>query len=173
MLLSLLLLRFDIVGLVVATGGDGSPAHTNATEEFNFSINTITKAFLDYCSSETDPRTMFLLTKLVEHLHGFTKEVELTHKEWRRGLQFLYEAGQISSPERNEFVLASDVTGLSSLVDMIGSSHGGTSSSVLGPFHITGAPELQLFGEKYGSRPFLALLNVGASYRKLSGPILG
>ena len=25
-------------------GGDGSPAHTNATEEFNFSINTITKA---------------------------------------------------------------------------------------------------------------------------------
>lgn len=110
-------------------------------------INTITKAFLDYCSSETDPRTMFLLTKLVEHLHGFTKEVELTHKEWRRGLQFLYEAGQISSPERNEFVLASDVTGLSSLVDMIGSSHGGTSSSVLGPFHITGAPELPVGGD--------------------------
>ncbi len=113
----------------------------------DITINNITKAFLDYCSSETDPRTMFLLTKLVEHIHAFTKEVELTHEEWRCGLQFLYEAGQISSPERNEFVLASDVTGLSSLVDMIGSRHEGTSSSVLGPFHITGAPELPVGGD--------------------------
>ena len=54
----------------------------------------------------------------------------------------MFEAGKISDDVRNEFVLISDVTGLSSLVDMIGSQHAGTSSSVLGPFHSVGAPLL-------------------------------
>ncbi|MEJ6769735.1 MAG: dioxygenase [Paracoccaceae bacterium] len=105
-------------------------------------IDTITQAFLDYCSDDTDPRTMFVLQKLVEHLHAFAKETELSHAEWMRGLEFMFDAGKISDDERNEFVLISDVTGLSSLVDMIGSQHDGTSSSVLGPFHAVGAPLL-------------------------------
>ena len=106
----------------------------------DLSIDTITPAFLDYCSAQTDPRFMFVLKSLIEHLHAFAKETELTHDEWARGLKFLYDAGQISTPERDEFILMSDVTGLSSLVDMLGSQHEGTSSSVLGPFHVTGAP---------------------------------
>ncbi len=110
-------------------------------------IDTITQAFLNYCSEDTDPRTYTVLKSMVEHLHAFVKETELTHDEWMRGLQFMFEAGQISTQERNEFVLASDVTGLSSLVDMIGSQHEGTSSSVLGPFHVTGAPELPVGGD--------------------------
>ena len=110
-------------------------------------IDTITQVFLQYCSHDTDPRTMFILQKLVEHLHAFAKETQLSHAEWRRGLEFLYDAGKISTPERNEFVLTSDVTGLSSLVDMIGSQHNGTSSSVLGPFHITGSPSLSVGGD--------------------------
>jgi hydroxyquinol 1,2-dioxygenase len=108
----------------------------------NVSIDTITQAFLDYCSDDTDPRTMFVLQKMVEHIHTFAKETQLTHAEWTRGLKFLTDAGKISDSERNEFVLISDVTGLSSLVDMIGSQHDGTSSSVLGPFHSVGAPLL-------------------------------
>ena len=110
-------------------------------------IDTITQAFLEYCSDDTDPRTMFVLQKMVEHMHAFAKETELTHAEWMRGLQFLFEAGEISTPERNEFVLASDVTGMSSLVDMIGSQHDGTSSSVLGPFHSVGSPQLPVGGD--------------------------
>ena len=108
----------------------------------NVSIDTITQAFVDYCSDDTDARTMFVLQKMVEHLHAFAKETQLTHAEWARGLKFLTDAGKISDDERNEFVLISDVTGLSSLVDMIGSQHEGTSSSVLGPFHSVGAPLL-------------------------------
>ena len=108
----------------------------------NVSIDTITQAFVDYCSNDTDPRTMFVLQKMVEHLHTFAKETQLTHAEWARGLKFLTDAGKISDDVRNEFVLISDVTGLSSLVDMIGSQHAGTSSSVLGPFHSVGAPLL-------------------------------
>ena len=113
----------------------------------NVTIDTITQAFLDYCSDDTDPRTMFVLQKLVEHLHAFAKETQLTHAEWARGLKFATDAGKITDDERNEFVLISDVTGLSSLVDMIGSQHEGTSSSVLGPFHSVGAPLLPVGGD--------------------------
>jgi len=110
-------------------------------------IDTITQAFLDYCGDDTDPRTMFVLKSLVEHLHAFAKETQLTHAEWARGLKFVTDAGKITDDERNEFVLISDVTGLSSLVDMIGSQHDGTSSSVLGPFHSVGAPLLPVGGD--------------------------
>ena len=106
------------------------------------SIETITKAFLGYCSDETDERTMFVLKSMVEHLHAFAKETELTHEEWLMGINFLTKAGEISDSKRNEFVLISDTTGMSALVDMIGSKHAGTSSSCLGPFHILGAPKL-------------------------------
>jgi len=86
----------------------------------NVTIDSITQAFVDYCADDTDPRTMFVLTKLVEHLHAFAKETQLTHAEWSRALKFATDAGKITDDERNEFVLISDVTGLSSLVDMIG-----------------------------------------------------
>lgn len=109
--------------------------------------DTITDAFLDYLGPETDERLHFLLTSLVQHIHDFAKETELTHEEWRKALELLYKAGGISDPERNEFVLFSDVLGLSSLVDMVNSSPDGTPSSVLGPFHILGAPELPVGGD--------------------------
>ena len=51
------------------------------------------------------------------------------------------------TPERNEFVLLSDVMGLSSLVDMINSVPGATSSSVLGPFHVSNPPPLEIGGD--------------------------
>ncbi len=113
----------------------------------NVTIDTITQAFLNYCSDDTDPRTMFVLKSMVEHLHAFAKETQLTHAEWARALKFVTDAGKITDDERNEFVLISDVTGLSSLVDMIGSQHDGTSSSVLGPFHSVGAPLLPVGGD--------------------------
>ncbi len=111
------------------------------------SKDTITQAFLDYCGPETDPRLRFVLERLAHHLHAFAKEVELDHDEWRKGLELLTAAGKITTDERNEFILMSDVLGLSSLVDMINSPAGATSSSVLGPFHILGAPELPVGGD--------------------------
>ena len=81
------------------------------------------------------PRIYFLLKKLVEHIHQFAKETQLSHEEWMIAIEFLTRAGEITDKERNEFVLLSDTMGLSSLIDMIGSQHSGTSSSVLGPFH--------------------------------------
>ena len=113
----------------------------------NVDQQSITKAFLDYCGDETDPRLRFILERLVGHLHDFSREVELTHDEWRAAIGFLTKAAEITTPERNEFILLSDVLGLSSLVDMIHSPEGATASSVLGPFHILGAPDLPVGGD--------------------------
>ena len=114
------------------------------------SKETITQSFLDYIADDTDERLRFVLEKLAHHLHDFVRETNLTHDEWRKGLELLYKAGEISSPERNEFVLFSDVLGLSSLVDIVNSSEDGTPSSVLGPFHILGAPDVPLGGDLIG-----------------------
>jgi len=109
--------------------------------------DTITDTFAAYFGADTDPRTREVLLALVRHIHDFAREVNLTHDEWRKGLEMLEHAGRITTPERNEFVLFSDVIGLSSLVDMLHTNPEATSSSVLGPFHISGAPPLPIGGD--------------------------
>ncbi len=109
--------------------------------------DNITEVFAGYFGDETDPRFREVLVSLAGHLHAFAKEVKLTHDEWRKALEFFVWAGDITTAERNEFVLLSDVMGLSSLVDMINSDPRATSSSVLGPFHISGAPPLAVGGD--------------------------
>lgn len=112
--------------------------------------DNITDAFAGYLGPDTDPRLRFLMARLAQHLHDFARETRLTHDEWRKGLEVLRRTGDITTDERNEFVLLSDLLGLSSLVDMLHSPEGGTSSSVLGPFHIAGAPPLPVGGDLKG-----------------------
>ena len=86
----------------------------------------------------------FLIDKLIEHLHDFTRETNLTQDEWMYTLNFLYDCGKISSPERHEFILLSDVLGWSALVDMINTKGGGTELCNLGPFYLKDAPAMTL-----------------------------
>ena len=137
------------------------------------SSNTITQCFLDYIGEETDERLQFVLTCLVTHLHEFVRETNLTHDEWRKGLELLYQAGEISSPERNEFVLFSDVLGLSSLVDMVNSPKDGTPSSVLGPFHVRGAPDVAVGGDLKGKNSGAAVVVGGRVLTTDGQPIEG
>lgn len=102
--------------------------------------DNITETFLGYFGDNTDPRLKEIMTSLAHHLHSFVKEARITHDEWRKALELLQWTGDITTNERNEFVLLSDVLGVSSLVDMINSEPAATSSSVLGPFHVSGAP---------------------------------
>ncbi|WP_299921652.1 dioxygenase [uncultured Pelagimonas sp.] len=110
-------------------------------------VDNITDVFTGYFGKDTDPRTREIMISLAQHLHDFTREVNLTHDEWRKGLSMLEHAGRITTPERNEFVLFSDVLGLSSLVDMMHSKPDATSSSVLGPFHVSNPPPLAIGGD--------------------------
>lgn len=102
--------------------------------------NNITETFLGYFGKDTDPRVREVMESLAHHLHSFIREAKITHEEWNKALDFLKWAGDITDDKRNEFILLSDVLGVSSLVDMVNSHPVGTSSSVLGPFHIAGAP---------------------------------
>lgn len=113
--------------------------------------HTITDAFIGYCRNTGNPRLKLVLSRLAAHLHAFAKEVELTHEEWLQGMELLYQAGQISSPERSEFILFSDVLGLSATVDMIGSRGERTEYSNLGPFHIASSEWLEPGGDMIGS----------------------
>ena len=113
----------------------------------NVTKENITDVFSGYFGDDTDPRIREVLTSLAKHIHGFVRETNLTHDEWRKGLEFLEWAGKITTPERNEFVLLSDVLGMSSLVDMIHSTPEATSSSVLGPFHVSNPPLLEIGGD--------------------------
>lgn len=93
-----------------------------------------------------DPRLREVVQAAVRHLHAFVSEVRPTHEEWRAGIDFLTAVGQMCSDTRQEFVLMSDVLGVSSLVDAIvaGGPEGSTESTVLGPFYVPGSPLRQL-----------------------------
>ncbi|MGC9540610.1 intradiol ring-cleavage dioxygenase [Streptomyces sp. UG1] len=93
-----------------------------------------------------DPRLRELLTGLVRHLHAFARETRLTQQEWERAIGFLTATGQMCTDTRQEFILLSDVLGLSMLVETINDRHGpgATESTVLGPFHMTKSPVREL-----------------------------
>ena len=93
-------------------------------------------------SATADPRLRQVLTALVRHLHAFVKDVELTEEEWGAAIEFLTATGQKCDDVRQEFVLLSDVLGVSMLVETINHRTGGrsTESTVLGPFHMVASP---------------------------------
>jgi len=113
----------------------------------NITQDNITHVFMGYMSEDMDPRMRKVMGSLVHHLHEFARETNLTHEEWRAGIAFLEGCAAVETKDRHEFVLASDVLGLSSLVDMLHSDPISTSSSVLGPFHVSGAPVLTYGGD--------------------------
>jgi hydroxyquinol 1,2-dioxygenase len=96
-----------------------------------------------------DPRLSEVMTSLVRHLHDFAREVRLTEDEWMAAIQWLARTGQMCDEKRQEFILASDVLGLSMLVVQMNHRFDGraTPATVLGPFHIEGSPELEYGGD--------------------------
>jgi Catechol dioxygenase N terminus len=90
-------------------------------------------------------RLNYILSKLVRALHDFVRDVDLQTVEWEMACQFLTKCGQISDNTRHEFILLSDILGISALVDSISypRTEGATESSVLGPFFDDAAHEVE------------------------------
>jgi protocatechuate 3,4-dioxygenase beta subunit len=89
-----------------------------------------------------DPRLREVMRSLVRHLHDFVKDVELTEDEWNAAIAYLTETGHKCDDRRQEFVLLSDVLGVSMLVETVNHRARGvaTESTVLGPFHVVESP---------------------------------
>ena len=106
--------------------------------------DNITDLAVERWGTAKDPRVAEILTSLVRHLHGFAREVRLTEAEWMAAVQWLNRTGQISDEKRQEFILASDVLGLSMLVVQMNHrlAPEATPNTVLGPFHIEGSPPM-------------------------------
>ncbi|KAF7717156.1 Intradiol ring-cleavage dioxygenase [Penicillium ucsense] len=111
----------------------------------DLTVDNITENVLTINSLCEDERMKYVLERLVTHLHDFARETRLSSAEWMTGLQFLTEVGQICTSVRQEFILLSDILGLSILVDSIDHPKppGSTEGTVLGPFHTHDAEELR------------------------------
>jgi hydroxyquinol 1,2-dioxygenase len=111
-----------------------------------FSEAKLTAEVLRRIGKSKDKRTRQVMASFIKHAHAFVREVKPTPEEWFQAVEFLAETGKWCDDKRNEFILLSDTQGISMLVDAINNKAGGgaTESTVLGPFHRQGAPELQL-----------------------------
>jgi hydroxyquinol 1,2-dioxygenase len=108
---------------------------------------TATDAALEQLAATPNPRLKEIGDAAVRHLHAFAREVNLTPEEWLYGIQFLTDVGKACTPVRQEFILLSDVLGLSAVVNALHDKKArelGSQSSLLGPFYREGAPELAL-----------------------------
>ena len=103
-------------------------------------------AVIESFAGTPDERLRTILNSLVRHLHAAVREVEPSIAEWEQAIEFLTATGRTCTDVRQEFILLSDVLGISMLVETINerSGAGATQSTVLGPFHMTKSPRREL-----------------------------
>ena len=108
----------------------------------NVSEATITEAVTRKFYGCDNVRLKQIITSLVRHLHDFVREIEPNDAEWSAAIKFLTETGQKCDDKRQEFILLSDVLGVSTFVELINNRKepGMTETSVFGPFWVDGAP---------------------------------
>jgi hydroxyquinol 1,2-dioxygenase len=108
----------------------------------NLSDEALTAAVIESFEGAASERFREIAESLVRHLHGFVTDVGLTEDEWFAGIDFLTRTGHITSDRRQEFILLSDVLGVSMLVIGLNNRKpaGATEATVFGPFFVAGSP---------------------------------
>jgi hydroxyquinol 1,2-dioxygenase len=103
-----------------------------------FNDTELTAAVIKSFEETPDPRVKFLMEELVKSLHDFVRKTDLNFDEWGYAIDFLTRVGQKCSASRQEFILLSDVLGVSMLVDAVNhrEREGATETTVLGPFYV-------------------------------------
>jgi catechol 1,2-dioxygenase len=142
---------------------------TESQQTGRFSEERSADVVADSFAEAPNPRLREVLQSLVRHLHAFVKDVDLDQSELDAAIEFLTQTGHMCDSTRQEFVLLSDVLGLSMLVDSITNGSGGadgpTESTVLGPFHMVDSPCRQL-GDSITELP-------GGEPVRVTGRVLG
>lgn len=115
---------------------------TNPASTRNLSGAGLTDAVLASFAQCEKPRFTTITQSLVRHLHAFLTETRLTEDEWAAAIAFLTRVGHITTEQRQEFILLSDVLGAS--MQVIGNTYpcvaGETESTVFGPFFVAESP---------------------------------
>ncbi|MEL6690373.1 MAG: dioxygenase [Pseudomonadota bacterium] len=124
---------------------DTEVAMENASNGYFTEANSA-EVVVSRIAKTTEPRLAEVVGAITRHLHAAVKEIEPTQEEWFQAIQFLTETGHKSDDWRQEFILLSDIFGVSMLVDAINNRKpsGASESTVLGPFHIPDVPELPM-----------------------------
>jgi protocatechuate 3,4-dioxygenase beta subunit len=114
-----------------------------------FTEETLTAAVVERLKDAKDKRLRQIMTSAVKHLHAFAQEVHLTEDEWFEGIKFLTAVGQKCDDKRQEFILLSDILGLSMMVCALNhkTAPGATEATVLGPFFAHGAKVYEFDGD--------------------------
>lgn len=112
----------------------------------NLNQHNITDAAIARYAGTPDARLKEVMSSLIKHVHAFAKEVKLTEDEWVKGIEFLTQAGHITDDKRQEFILLSDILGLSMLTVAMNNDKpaGCTEATVLGPFRTANPPSYNL-----------------------------
>ncbi|TDO54482.1 hydroxyquinol 1,2-dioxygenase [Kribbella sp. VKM Ac-2527] len=115
----------------------------------------LTEAVVASFDGSQNARTKTVMSALVRHLHAFAREVDLTEEEYFTAIGFLTRTGQISTGNRQEFVLLADVLGLSMLTVGLANRKPpeATASTVFGPFFVEGSPAIELGGDIANGAP--------------------
>jgi hydroxyquinol 1,2-dioxygenase len=135
----------------------------------------ITDLAVERWSTGDNPRLAEVMPALVRHLHEFAREVELTEAEWMAAIEWLTATGHASDEKRQEFILASDVLGLSMLVVQLNHRFDGaaTPATVLGPFFIPGSPSMPYGGDMSDALPGTPLYITGKVVGVDGEPVAG
>lgn len=115
-----------------------SIAGTQAEHAGKFDDQELTAEVVRSFDATPDPRLKFILEQVVTSLHHLVRRTNLTFEEWQRAIDFLTRTGQACTPLRQEFILLSDVLGVSMLIDAVNhrEREGATQTTVLGPFYV-------------------------------------
>ena len=135
----------------------------------------LTDVVLERWKNIPDPRLNEIMQSFIKHLHAFVRDVEPTEKEWATAIDFLTRTGKMCDDKRQEFILFSDVMGVSMLVDTLNHrfASGATPTTVEGPFHVPNAPEFADGGNMAQKAPGIPCFITG-TVRGLDGkPLAG
>ncbi|MGE3145221.1 MAG: dioxygenase [Pseudorhodoplanes sp.] len=136
--------------------------------------SNLTDLAVERWSNIPDPRLRQVMMAAIKHLHAFVREVEPTPQEWFAAIDWLTRTGKMCDDKRQEFILASDVMGVSMLVDAINNrmATGATPSTVEGPFHIPHSDEFAHGADMARGAPGIPCIITG-TVRDLDGKPVG
>ncbi|WFU51376.1 dioxygenase [Sinorhizobium terangae] len=116
--------------------------HVTVEPKLIETVADVTPTVLGAMSRTSNPRLKQLMESMVRHLHEFIIETRPTEEEFEYGLRWIAALGHHTHETNNEVVLAADVLGASTLIDLINNDgmQGETMSALLGPFYRGQAP---------------------------------